>query len=1071
MNKITIFTLLVTFILVIRTDTVDFPAIIRDFKAWCPTGDIDGCHPDFERIQDGINKGLVENKLRPDRKPEAAFLSYVDSRSILDHFSFGQWYRDVSGINQNIQYELKLEKGGQGYLTFDDNDFFPIDGKGFTENHLGHNFHFTLEMHATFVYKGGEVLDVNSEDDLWIFVNDSLIVDLGGVHNVLSASYIFDTSGLIKGNTYNFDLFYAQRHTPASVFRLNTNLDLKPIIIDWALDTDGDGVPDYKDNCPDVSNSDQKDCDQDGIGDACDDHREPLEYPFSISVSKNYRENSDNNNENNTDNYVSLPNPTEYSFKDPLPQYSIHDQTLITFVSVENRDVIDCQISFKFSSNVGSSGIKYGFVPAGQKTTIVRAFDGSSLYYNYKYIPYVGKTDGDGSNTLTLKATNPQCKVFIGVIVISTRYYLIAPGSDGYYRLCIPPDGGNTDLTTSTGYSTSDTNTGEDSTTEDQMTTSSAYSTSSSTYSTSIPTSSSTDSTSSLTYSTSSSTYSTSSSTYSTSLTTYTTTDNTNSGCGCKKSCYWGTLRFGGHCACWSGAWGRHCIMDKAVPKTQIRNPWKPTDRLQLIYPNLDISMYSKSFWRDFSNHPTCPDIKNWGIVQDLKTLSPPQLDDAHFNNQRLNIWVSQPVVNGRADGTCFLNLPLLNMSNPDCTYPISSYIAKQVDRCRDVWHFDIPWNIASKCGWDITQEEGFQVYKGQVIIHNYEWLDNFTEWRSLQAVLRIKLCFQKFISVVNENITVFNQPNLSAAITRQIVAINLGEPAIIELVTVISNPYKLSDTASITKYPTGKLQNYTIEKPEDCNPSDAKCKQRWNLILQLTPETCTLDGDYRVNFTRICSSCPGNDPSSSLAIVDFILTSENFCAEITVEVGLVGNLTAFEDEKFEKQRSSWTVGSRAYFLVYVNSELNRNSSNPVVTFSQTKLITVHVRSNSNTSLPIRLFEFGNPTFDPTNDPKVDIKEITRTDKNYVGFSFVFTQELISQLSKDQPYVVGAEVQVTYDNTGTKKRAILQSTGDELKRFSSNVTFRNDTGKDTDTGDSYLAIVNIILMFLLALLF
>lgn len=36
------------------------------------------------------------------------------------------------------------------------------------------------------------------------------------------------------------------------------------------IDSDGDGVNDDLDNCPDVSNADQMDADQDGVGDTCD---------------------------------------------------------------------------------------------------------------------------------------------------------------------------------------------------------------------------------------------------------------------------------------------------------------------------------------------------------------------------------------------------------------------------------------------------------------------------------------------------------------------------------------------------------------------------------------------------------------------------------------------------------------------------------------------------------------------------------------------------------------------------------------------------------------------------------
>ena len=40
-------------------------------------------------------------------------------------------------------------------------------------------------------------------------------------------------------------------------------------------DTDGDGVPDSQDICPDDPNPDQADCDGDGVGNACDDSPVP----------------------------------------------------------------------------------------------------------------------------------------------------------------------------------------------------------------------------------------------------------------------------------------------------------------------------------------------------------------------------------------------------------------------------------------------------------------------------------------------------------------------------------------------------------------------------------------------------------------------------------------------------------------------------------------------------------------------------------------------------------------------------------------------------------------------------
>ncbi len=117
--------------------------------------------------------------------------------------------------------------GNPDVYTYINNAFFPIDGALGGNEGYGHNYHFTFRLNSSFTYQGGEIFNFTGDDDVWVFIDDKLVIDLGGVHGAMSESVSLDSLGLTAGNDYSFDLFFAERHTVASSFRIDTSIKLK----------------------------------------------------------------------------------------------------------------------------------------------------------------------------------------------------------------------------------------------------------------------------------------------------------------------------------------------------------------------------------------------------------------------------------------------------------------------------------------------------------------------------------------------------------------------------------------------------------------------------------------------------------------------------------------------------------------------------------------------------------------------------------------------------------------------------------------------------------------------------
>ncbi|MBL9102800.1 MAG: fibro-slime domain-containing protein [Myxococcales bacterium] len=184
--------------------------------------------------------GLVLPDIGPDQKPQYnpnpppppngwnGVMPQITSAA-----SFSEWYNTTADVNLEIAGELELAEIMPGIYSFSSDAFYPLTDMGFGNNTTPNweddtfpdiNGAFTTEIHTSFVYEVGQQFSFSGDDDVWVYIDGKLAMDLGGLHAIVEGTIDLDDLGLTPGQAYTLDAFHAERCDSGSNFRIDTSI-------------------------------------------------------------------------------------------------------------------------------------------------------------------------------------------------------------------------------------------------------------------------------------------------------------------------------------------------------------------------------------------------------------------------------------------------------------------------------------------------------------------------------------------------------------------------------------------------------------------------------------------------------------------------------------------------------------------------------------------------------------------------------------------------------------------------------------------------------------------------------